>query len=266
MRFFNRVTLQTPESVELEFALAGIGNRALALLIDYVALYTTIIVFWIVWAFFASQLVDLLAKILGKTDYLELSLFAIALLINFFIYVGYFVFFEVIWQGQTPGKRYTKIRVIQDDGRRVGIQQATMRALLRPVDDILFIGAFLIILNRREKRLGDLVAGTIVVQEEFQVVAANFPISESAKQLAQKLPEMANFSQLLPDDFATIREYLRRRNTMTSNAKHDLSLELVRQVRSIIDSPPLQSGVTPDVFLEAVYLAYQQQSSSLGNR
>ena len=264
MRFFNRVTLQTPESVELEFALAGIGNRALALLIDYVALYTTIIVFWIVWGLFASQLV-LLANILGNTDYLELSLKAIALLINFFIYVGYFVFFEVIWQGQTPGKRYTKIRVIRDDGRRVGIQQATMRALLRPVDDMLFLGAFLIILNRREKRLGDLVAGTIVVQEEFQVAGANFPISESAQQLAKKLPEMANLSQLLPDDFATIREYLRRRNAMSATAKHDLSLELTRQVRSIIDSPPLQSGVMPDVFLEAVYLAYQQQSSSLGN-
>lgn len=260
MSFFNRVTLQTPESVELEFTLAGIGNRALALLIDYVALYATIIAFWIVWAIFATQLVELLTNLLGNTDYLELWLFAIALLINFFIYVGYFVFFEVIWQGQTPGKRWAKIRVIRDDGRRVGIQQATLRALLRPVDDMLFIGAFLIILNRREKRLGDLVAGTLVVQEEFQAVAANFTISESAKQLAQKLPEMAHLSQLLPDDFATIREYLRRRNAMLPKAKNDLSLELTRQVRGIIDSPPLPSGITPDVFLEAVYLAYQQQS------
>ncbi|HAX74913.1 MAG TPA: hypothetical protein DCY88_03535 [Cyanobacteria bacterium UBA11372] len=261
MRFFNRVILQTPESVELEFTLAGIGNRALALLIDYVALYATIIAFWIIWAFFASQLIDLLRNLLGNTDYLELWLLAIALLINFFIYVGYFVFFEVIWQGQTPGKRWAKIRVIRDDGRRIGIQQATLRSLLRPVDDILFIGAFLIILNQREKRLGDLVAGTIVVQEEFQVAAANFPISESAKQFAQKLPEMANLSQLLPDDFATIREYLRRRHAMSPTAKSELSSQLTRQIRSIIDSPPLPSSVTADVFLEAVYLAYQQQSA-----
>ncbi|HAZ43534.1 MAG TPA: hypothetical protein DDW76_36825 [Cyanobacteria bacterium UBA11369] len=261
MRFFNRVTLQTPESVELEFTLAGIGNRALALLIDYVALYATIVAFWIIWAFFASQLIDLLRNLLGNTDYLELWLFAIALLINFFIYVGYFVFFEVIWQGQTPGKRYTKIRVIREDGRRIGIQQATLRALLRPIDDILFLGAFLIVLNRREKRLGDLVAGTIVVQEESPVAAANFAISESAKQLAQQLPEMANLSQLLPDDFATIREYLRRRNGMSPIAKAEKSQEITRQVTSIIQSPPLASGVTADVFLEAVYLAYQQQSA-----
>jgi hypothetical protein len=102
------------------------------------------------------------------------------------------------------------------------------------------------------------------VQEEFQAVAANFPISESAKQLAQKLPEIANLSQLLPDDFATIREYLRRRNAMSPTAKSELSSQLTRQVRTIIDSPPLPSGVTPDVFLEAVYLAYQQRSA-VGN-
>lgn len=257
MHFFNRVTLQTPESVEIEFTLAGIGNRALALLIDYIALGLSIVVFWIVWGFFTVGMVDAFPN---QPD-IFLWLFAIALLINFFIYVGYFVLFEVIWQGQTPGKRWAKIRVIRDDGRRVGIQQATLRALLRPVDDIIFIGAFMIILNRREKRLGDLVAGTLVVQEEFQVVAANFSISEPAKQFAQKLPEMANLSQLLPDDFATIREYLRRRHAMSPTAKSDLSSQLTRQVRSIIDSPPLPSGVTPDVFLEAVYLAYQQQSA-----
>jgi uncharacterized RDD family membrane protein YckC len=257
MRFFNRVTLQTPESVELEFTLGGIGNRALALLLDYIALGLSILLFWIAWGIFTVGIVDAFPN----QPKILLYLFAIAILINFFIYVGYFVFFEVIWQGQTPGKRWAKIRVIRDDGRRIGIQQATLRALLRPVDDILFIGAFLIVLNPREKRLGDLVAGTIVVQEEFQAVAANFPISESAQQLAQKLPEMANLSQLLPDDFATIREYLRRRNAMSPTAKSELSSQLTRQVRTIIDSPPLPSGVTPDVFLEAVYLAYQQQSA-----
>jgi uncharacterized RDD family membrane protein YckC len=257
MRFFNRVTLQTPESVELEFTLAGIGNRALALLIDYIVLGLTLILFWIAWGIFAVSIQDLFAN----QRNLGLWLFAIALLINFFIYVGYFVFFEVFWQGQTPGKRYTKIRVIRDDGRRIGIQQATLRSLLRPFDDILFIGAFLIMLGRREKRLGDLVAGTLVIQEEYLVAPTNFPISERSQQLAKQLPEMTNLSQLLPDDFATIREYLQRRGAMAPKAKSDLSLQLARQVREIIDLTHLPEGLTADVFLEAVYLAYQEQST-----
>lgn len=258
MKFFNKITLQTPESVELEFTLAGIGNRTLALLIDYIALGFTLLLFWIVWGIFTVFVTDAF----GNERSLGLWLFAIALFINFCIYMGYFVFFEVIWQGQTPGKRYAKIRVIRDDGRRVSIQQATLRALLRPFDDIMFIGAFLIMLTSKEKRLGDIAAGTVIVQEEYLVAATNFPISEKAKELATELPQIANLSLLLPDDFATVREYLQRRNGMASKAKNELSLHLARQIREIIDLKDLPEGLTPDVFLEAVYVAYQQQTSS----
>ncbi|MBE9224816.1 RDD family protein [Phormidium sp. LEGE 05292] len=258
MRFFNRITLQTPESVELEFTLAGIGNRALALLMDYIALGFTLIVFWVAWGIFTVIITDTFRNVRN----VGLWLFAIAFFLNFCIYMAYFVFFEVLWQGQTPGKRYTKIRVIRDDGRRIGIQQATLRSLLRPIDDIMFIGAFLIMLGRKEKRLGDMAAGTVVVQEEYLVVTTNFPISEKAKELATELPQIANLSLLLPDDFATIREYLQRRKDMATKAKNELSLHLARQIRNIIDLKDLPEGLTPDIFLEAVYIAYQQQTSS----
>lgn len=259
MRFLNRVTLQTPESVELEFTLAGIGNRALALLIDYIALFLTLFVFLIIWAIFYTHLLDLLVPLIGSQRS-EAALAAILVLVTFFVYMGYFVFFEVLWQGQTPGKRYTKIRVIRDDGRRVSIQQATLRSLLRPLDDTLFIGVLLILLNRWEKRLGDMAAGTIVIQEEYTVAAASFPVSDKAQALAAKIPQIANLSELLPDDFAAIREYLQRRGAMAPKAKADLSLQLARQVKGIIALEKLPERLTPDVFLEAVYLAYQQQT------
>ncbi|MFW6296321.1 MAG: RDD family protein, partial [Halothece sp.] len=105
MRFFNRINLQTPESVELEFTLGGIGNRAYALIIDYIVLGFTLIVFFIGWAFLSFQFLNVLEDILGTSEDVELWLLAIQLLIGFVIYVGYFVFFEVFWQGQTPGKR-----------------------------------------------------------------------------------------------------------------------------------------------------------------
>ena len=258
MRFFNRVTLQTPESVELEFTLAGIGNRALALLLDYTALSLTLLVFWIVWIVVSLQPINALDNV----NNIGTWLIAIALLLNFLIYTGYFVLFEVIWQGQTPGKRYAKIRVIRDDGRRIGIQQAALRALLRPIDDILFIGAFLIMFNSKEKRLGDMVGGTIVIQEEYTVGAANFPISPQAEQLAKQLPALADLSLLLPDDFATIREYLRRREGMIHNAKFDLSQKIANQIKNIINLKDWPEDVTPDEFLEAVYIVYQQQSTN----
>ena len=115
MRLFNRYTLHTPESVELEFTLAGIGNRAYALLIDYIILGLILIVFLVGVLIFNSGL-QTIQILVGSTDRLELWLIAVQALIGFFIYVGYFVFYETVWSGQTPGKRYVKIRVIRDDG------------------------------------------------------------------------------------------------------------------------------------------------------
>ena len=259
MRLFNRFTLHTPESVELEFTLAGIGNRAYALVIDYIFLGLILIVFLVGALIFNSVLVKTIANLVGSTNGLELWSIAVQVLIGFFIYVGYFVFFETVWSGQTPGKRYVKIRVIRDDGRPVRLQQSTLRALLRPFDELFFIGVFLIVFNQREKRLGDLVAGTLVIQEEQTVKAAAFKVSTSAKSLAKKLLTDADISRLLPEDFTVIREYLQRREAMIPNARNELSKQLATQVKQIIRLEKLPAKVDANVFLEAVYEAYQQQ-------
>ncbi|NES69779.1 MAG: RDD family protein, partial [Okeania sp. SIO2D1] len=133
MKFFNQISLQTPESVELDFNLAGVGNRAYALLIDYI-IWSLILLFVLIFGiFFSIQLLDIWKTFGSDDEQASLWIISIQLLILFVIYVGYFVIFETIWQGQTPGKRYVKIRVICDDGRPVRLQQTTLRALFRPV-------------------------------------------------------------------------------------------------------------------------------------
>jgi len=123
-----------------------------------------------------------------------------------------------------------------------------------------FIGAFLIMLTKKEKRLGDLLAGTIVIQTEAATTAASFSVSSKAQEIAVLLQQtQANFSQLLPDEFATIRDYLQRREKMTPKAKKDISLQLANQTKAIIGLDKLPTPIETDVFLEAVYLAYQQQ-------
>lgn len=259
MPLFKRIKLTTPESVELELTLAGLGSRALALLIDYHILVLELVLFWFAWGLFATELMNYLEPL--EVDYSDVPLWllAIALLVSFAVYTGYFVFFEVFWQGQTPGKRFAKIRVIQDDGKPVGLSQAALRTLLRPIDDILFIGAFFIFFGQREKRLGDWVAGTVVIQEERPQVQKKLSISEAAQQLATQLPELTDLSQLLPDDFAVISEYLHRRSFMATQARTDLSLKLAREIRAIVRLAEIPAGLTSDQFLEAVYVAYQQQ-------
>ncbi|MBD2530487.1 RDD family protein [Nostoc flagelliforme FACHB-838] len=256
MHLFNNVKFNTPESVELEFTLAGIGNRAWALLIDYHILAVILVGFFTAWSIISVSLGDFWVNIFGAG--VTLWLIAIAFLVSFIIYIGYFVFFETLWFGQTPGKRVAKIRVVRDDGRLIGLQQATLRALLRPFDEIFFIGAFLIMFGRREKRLGDLAAGTIVIQAQTATASATLIISEQAKLLYEQLIEIADFSQLMPDDFAVIREYLQRRGAMSLKPRASLSLKLAEQVVDIINLEKLPEAVTSDVFLEAAYLGYQK--------
>ena len=261
MRFFNRIILQTPESVELEFTLAGVGNRALAILVDYTVLSLLLAAFVVAWLFISNQVLDLLIANGVNASGADIWILAVLSLGSFAIYEGYFVFFEDLWRGQTPGKRLTKIRVLRDDGRSIGLAQATLRSLLRPIDDTFFIGLILIALSAREKRLGDWVAGTIVIQDERAIAPAQFPISEAAQKLAAELPQISDLSLLLPDDFAVVREYLQRRQLMSEKARAEVNLKLARQVKQVIELDKVPPNVTPDLFLEAIYLSYQQQSS-----
>ncbi len=259
MRFFNQINLQTPESVELEFTLAGIGNRSFALIIDYIIISLTALLTWGVSYYFAYQIDP--GFIFGSNpDLLAQWIIAIQSLVAFAIYAGYFVILETFWQGQTPGKKWTKIRVIRDNGKPERLPQAILRALLRPVDDILFIGVFFIFFSQKEKRIGDLVAGTLVVQDEQASKPANFDISPEAQDLAIQLRIESEITNLLPEDFATIRDFLQRRQNIMLEYQHQLSRKLAEQVKEIILLEKVPEDYSNSQFLEAIYLAYQQNN------
>jgi uncharacterized RDD family membrane protein YckC len=257
VELFKKIKLQTPESVELEFTLAGLGNRALARMIDDLLVFIGLVLFWFFGTLFATQfLINIQPN--ESTYWVTITWFvALGLLGTFLISAGYYVTFETLRQGQTPGKRYAQIRVIRDDGRPVGLTQSVLRSLLRMIDDMLFVvGPVLILFGENEKRLGDLVAGTLVIQEE-KARGGAIALGQNSQDLARQLPTMSDLSRLLPDDFAVIREFLQRRDRMTSKAQTDLSMNLARQARTLIQLETIPAGVTSDQFLEAVYLAYQ---------
>ena len=261
MRFFNQINLQTPESVELEFTLAGIGNRSFALIIDYIIFGLSILFVWIISAFLAFQLVPNFFSD-GTINRLAQWIWAIQSITTFAIYVGYFVVLETLWRGQTPGKKWTKIRVIRDNGKPERLPQAILRALLRPIDDMLFIGVFFIIFNKQEKRLGDMLAGTIVGQEEKSKLS-KIEISPEAEHLAIQLKTETEISNLLPEDFATIRDFLQRRENIILEYQHQLSRKLAQQVREIILLQDAPEGYSNSQFLEAIYLAYQDNPNRI---
>src|SRR5829696_3819881 len=166
--------IETPERVPLAFALASIGNRFLAVAIDHFIQYFTIFV--VAWAFLSiSGLGETLDGEGGAyTFFQEMPKWSIALMIIllFLIFAGYFIFFEWLWNGQTPGKRLLKLRVIREDGRPITLWEAMARNLLRIFDTfpgfiipIYSIGLITIFMSRRDQRVGDVFAGTVVIRE-----------------------------------------------------------------------------------------------------
>src|SRR5579875_1642195 len=161
--FADQLSIDTPEQVALEFPVAGIGSRFVALLLDHIIQFGTIIVLvLVVTAIMAAGGEHAQDRLAGKWFIAGVTF------IFFLIIWGYFALFEAFWHGQTPGKRAMKLRVIKDTGRQITLFEALARNLLRFIDylpSLYRAGAITMLCNKRSKRLGDLAAGTIVVHE-----------------------------------------------------------------------------------------------------
>jgi hypothetical protein len=142
----------------------------------------------------------------------------------------------------------------------VGLSEATLRSLFRPIDDALSIGFLMIFLNKQEKRLGDLIAGTVVIQEESPSIDKKLVLSDRAESFADQLLEVSNLSLILPDDFASIREFLQRRQNLEPEARKTLSRQLALELKSILELETLPFKSDGETFVETVFLAYQKQA------
>ncbi len=217
--------IETPERVPLAFALASIGNRFLAVAIDHFIQYLTILI--VAWAFLTlSNIGNPLSGTAAEEILSEMPKWTIAILILvlFLIFSSYFIFFEWLWNGQTPGKRLLKLRVIREDGRPITLWEAIARNLLRIFDaipgfvvPIYSVGLMTIFFNSRDQRVGDLFAGTVVVRERFDEAPtfsetfAN-PISDAAlRRVQQRTDFEANVRLLSETEIEVVESFLRRR-------------------------------------------------------
>ena len=226
--------IETPERVSLAFALASIGNRFLAVAIDHFIQYVAIILIVLTFISIASG-VNIFSGDSGVGDiFQEMSKWAVALLIIviFALFTGYFVFFEWLWNGQTPGKKLLKLRVIREDGRPITLWEALARNLLRIFDavpgfvvPVYSVGLITIFLNSRDQRVGDIFAGTVVIRERsdeaptFQETFSN-PVSDAAFRRVQKRTEFqADVSKLTEREIEVVESFLRRRWDLTERQR-----------------------------------------------
>lgn len=225
--------IETPERVPLAFALASIGNRFLAVAIDHFIQYLSMIL--IAWAFISMTGINLSAlEESPQSFFTEMPKWTLALmvLVIFIVFAAYFIIFEWLWNGQTPGKRLLKLRVIREDGRPITIWEAVARNLLRIFDTfpgfvipVYSIGLISIFLSSRDQRIGDMFAGTVVVRERLDEAptfaeAFSNPISDAAFRRVQKRTDFqTNVNLLSESEIEVIESFLRRRWDLTERQR-----------------------------------------------
>jgi len=158
-----KLDVATPERVAVELPVAGIGYRMMAYLIDAGLLFAVFLVLYFFVSFFVAAGILNVVRELGQAAKITLA-------VGFFFAIwGYWTVLEVVWNGQTVGKRLLRIRVVRADGSPITAFESAVRNLLRFVDFLPScypVGLITMLVDRRHRRLGDLVAGTILIREE----------------------------------------------------------------------------------------------------
>lgn len=152
-----KIKIITPSNIEIEYWLAGAGSRFGAFVIDS-AVQSVLFTAFALAALYADGWAAFGTSISERT--------AAVILTGFFaIYFGYYVLLEYAMQGRTVGKRLLGLRTIRDNGEPAGFAQILVRGFLRSAVDIVYVGIFVIMFSGKNKRLGDLAAGTVVIIE-----------------------------------------------------------------------------------------------------
>jgi uncharacterized RDD family membrane protein YckC len=261
--FSDQLSIETPEQVELRYGVAGIGSRFVAVLVDHliqlVALVLEILLFVWIGSAVPDSVKDTSMDMAGKW------FVAILIFLNFAFFAGYFALFEAYWKGQTPGKRLMKLRVIKDSGRQITFFEALSRNVIRffelSIPGMYLTAVITMALNKQNKRLGDFVAGTIVVHERVEdqplLVRPNTSIFSAAaaplepwKPIARQMFPADAVTKLDHRDLVVIETFFSRALDLSIELRAHMADRLARQMTSKM-GVPLPEG-NPERALESI--------------
>lgn len=246
--------IQTPENVAFGYQVAGIGSRFLATLLDTLLIGLLQVVVILVFILVLSGF-DLWGETVAAWVYAMLGI------VGFIFFWGYYIFFEMLWNGQSPGKRWVGLRVIRTDGTPITLSESFIRNLTRFVDFLpagYGIGILSMFLDKQSRRLGDLAAGTLVVHDRAPISIQDL----SAKRTVHLRP-WANVSldgfpveRLTNDDLNLIEDFLFRRDQLTH--RESLAIQILNTIHQRLSLPlPTMGRFEAEDMLTAILEAGQ---------
>ncbi|MBL7961027.1 RDD family protein [bacterium] len=233
----DKLIVETPENIFLEFELAGLGSRFIAYLIDLFAMTVCVIALTGIVSVFFTVFGTLIHD-LQIGDAWQKALIAVLL---FLIFDGYFIFFETIWKGQSVGKKVLNLRVVKDGGYPITFLDSVIRNILRVVDampPLYFfpgygLGSAVLISNRQSKRIGDFVAGTIVIKERNTSGFENFTALKANPEYIKniRIPHAHKVQGL---DYFLLREFFYRKNIFPAEQRLRIARALAAHIKKEI--------------------------------
>jgi uncharacterized RDD family membrane protein YckC len=206
----------TPERVAVDLPIAGLGSRAMAYLVDLALLGAVGLVLYFVGTFFVPDVVNFA---LGLSSFVR----TMGVAITFFVLWVYWTLLEVVWNGQTPGKRLVRIRVVKLDGSPVTVFSSAVRNLLRVVDFMPAcypVGVITMLVDKKHRRLGDLLGGTVLVRDEKIDLSGYAQVTTSSvavNELEVAMKYLARFDELEPGSQLRIGKKLAERLGLPSS-------------------------------------------------
>ncbi len=241
--------IATPEGVEIELEPAGVGSRAAARLLDYILQVLCLFALGLVYGFTAAAFgfEDGTAGSVPETVFFVIYVIALSAIV-----LGYDIVFETFNAGQTPGKKRNGLRVVTDMGGRIGFKAATIRNLLRIVDEAitLYLGAFVSITrSAKSQRLGDMAAGTMVVREADAGGDYEPQIRASTAVMINEAADW-DIGAIESDQINAINAFLGRRRVLSAEQRRDLAERIAVGLRPRIVGAP--ANIEPERLLEVV--------------
>ncbi len=233
--FEQTVDVETPELVVLTYSLAGVGSRVLAGLTDLAICMGALLVLVVAIASLSAGALSFSVDVGASWG------IAIIVIVQFVLLWGYYVLFEGLMDGQTPGKRLHHLRVVRDGGYSVTFGVSAVRNLIRMLDMqpgfLYFVGLTSLLFTRRGRRLGDLVAGTIVVREDVRSIAATpRQRSESADDAS------ALQTSLSEDEYTVLSRFVERWSTLDPLKRAALSTQLTARFAAVLPDDDKPAG------------------------
>ena len=235
--------IRSPESVAFSYELAGLGSRFLALIVDQAIQIIVIIAIFAGILLAASRIAGHpVRQVISEQTALSIAV-AIIIAIVFLVLFGYFVAFEALWNGQTPGKRLLGLRVVRDGGYPIDFGASLIRNLIRVGEQLVFyylISAISALISPENKRIGDIAAGTIVVRDARLFQPPNLDRYEE--------PAYAPTAYLEGEERALIKRFLERREALTAQRRSELAAQIAARLRSRV--PPELARLDDELLLE----------------